>query len=172
MAEQFTSQITVDKTIVSLLSKFTYERSFPYALREVVSNAYDADATEARIDIDLSKHRVVIHDNGTGMTREEFDFYLRIAGQRRGKRETPKFGRKRIGQFGVGFLAILPFCDTLRIVSTTENSEEVFTADIPASRFFKQDGKAVDVGEIQVIGEITRSEKRKAEHFTEISLLR
>ena len=172
MAEQFTSQITVDKTIVSLLSKFTYERSFPYALREVVSNAYDADATTARIDIDLKKDRVVIHDNGNGMTREEFDFYLRIAGQRRGKRETPKFGRKRIGQFGVGFLAILPFCDTLRIVSTTENSEEVFTADIPASRFFKQDGKAVDVGEIQVIGEITRSEKRKAEHFTEISLLR
>ena len=50
MAETFTSQITVDKTIVSLLSKFTYERSFPYAFREVVSNAYDADATEARID--------------------------------------------------------------------------------------------------------------------------
>lgn len=172
MAESFTSQITVDKTIVSLLSKFTYERSFPYALREVVSNAYDADATEARIEIDLSKDRVVIHDNGTGMTRTEFEFYLRIAGQRRGKRETPKFGRKRIGQFGVGFLAILPFCESLQITSTTENSEETFTADIPAWKFFKQDGKAIDVGEIQVTGEITRSAKVKPQHFTQISLLK
>src|SRR5260370_411984 len=172
MAESFTSQITVDKTIVSLLSKFTYERSFPYALREVVSNAYDADATEDRVNIDLSRDRVVIHDNGTGMTREEFDFYLRIAGQRRGKRETPKFGRKRIGQFGVGFLAILPFCESLQITSTTENSEESFTADIPAWKFFRQDGKSIDVGEIEVAGEITRSSRVKQQHFTQISLLK
>src|SRR5260370_39345610 len=104
MAESFTSQITVDKTIVSLLSKFTYERSFPYALREVISNAYDADATEARIDIDLAKDKVTIHDNGTGMTREEFDFYLRIAGQRRGKKGTTKVRRQKNGPIEVGFL--------------------------------------------------------------------
>ncbi|MGD0572913.1 MAG: ATP-binding protein [Sedimentisphaerales bacterium] len=171
MAEQFTSQITVDKNIVSLLSRFTYERSFPYALREVVSNAYDADATTVGINIDLKKEEVAIIDDGNGMTREEFDFYLRIAGQRRGKRETPKFGRKRIGQFGVGFLAILPFCETLQIVSTAENSEDIFTANIPASKFFKQDGKTVDVGEITVSGEIRKIPKSKSEHFTQIRLL-
>jgi hypothetical protein len=172
MAEQFTSQITVDKNIVSLLSRFTYERSFPYALREVVSNAYDADATTARIDIDLKKEEVLIIDDGNGMTKEEFDFYLRIAGQKRGKRETPKFGRKRIGQFGVGFLAILPFCETLQILSTAENSEEVFTANIPASKFFKQDGKTVDVGEIPVPGELRRDSKLKPAHYTQIKLLK
>jgi hypothetical protein len=172
MPEQFTSQITVDRNIVSLLSKFTYERSLPYAIREVISNSYDADATVARINIDLKKDRVVIHDNGNGMTKDEFDFYLRIAGQRRGKRETLKFGRKRIGQFGVGFLAILPFCETLQIRSTTENSDEVFSADIPAAKFFKQDGKTVDVGEVVVSGEVEQSPRLKAEHFTEISLIR
>jgi hypothetical protein len=172
MAESFKSHITVDKNIVSLLSKFTYERSFPYALREVVSNSYDADATTARIDIALDRNRVTIHDNGSGMTREEFDYYLRIAGQRRGKRETPKFGRKRIGQFGVGFLAILPFCELLQITSTTENSEEVFTAEIPAWRFFKHDGQSLDVGTVDVPGEVTRNVKSKAEHFTQITLLK
>ncbi len=171
MAEQFTSHITVDKNIVSLLSRFTYERSFPYALREVVSNAYDADATSVRITIDLKKDEILILDNGNGMTREEFEFYLRIAGQRREKRETPKFGRKRIGQFGVGFLAILPFCETLRILSTTENSEEVFTADIPASRFFKQGGKTVDVGEIPVPGVVRKVPGVKSNHYTQITLV-
>ncbi|MFH1883328.1 MAG: ATP-binding protein [Planctomycetota bacterium] len=172
MAEQFTSLITVDKNIVSLLSRFTYERSFPYALREVVSNAYDADATTARIDIDLRKEEVLIFDNGNGMTKDEFDFYLRIAGQRRGKRETPKFGRKRIGQFGVGFLAILPFCEILRISSTVENSEEVFTASIPASKFFKHGGNAIDVGEISVPGEVRREPGVKSEHYTQIRLIK
>lgn len=172
MAESFKSHITVDKNIVSLLSKFTYERSFPYALREVVSNAYDADATTVRIEITLDKNRVTIHDNGNGMTRQEFDYYLRIAGQRRGKRETPKFGRKRIGQFGVGFLAILPFCETLQITSTTENSDEIFTAEIPAWRFFRQDGQTVDVGTVDVSGEISRNAKLKAEHFTQITLVK
>ncbi len=171
MAEQFTSQITVDKNIVSLLSRFTYERSFPYALREVVSNAYDADATTARIDIDLKKEEVLIIDDGNGITKDEFDFYLRIAGQKRGKRETSKFGRRRIGQFGVGFLAILPFCETLQISSTVENSEEVFTASIPASKFFKQGGKTIDVGEITVPGEIRRDPHLKSEHYTLIRLL-
>ena len=161
----------VDKNIVSLLSRFTYERSFPYALREVVSNAYDADATTVGIDIDLKKEEVLIIDDGNGMTKDEFDFYLRIAGEKRGKRETPKFGRKRIGQFGVGFLAILPFCETLQISSTVENSEEVFTASIPASKFFKQGGKTIDVGEITVPGEIRRDPRLKSEHYTQIRLL-
>jgi hypothetical protein len=170
MPEHFTSQITVDKNIVSLLSKFTYERSLPYAIREVISNSYDADATIARVDIDQSKNRIVIHDNGNGMTREEFQFYLRIAGQRRGKSETPKFRRKRIGQFGVGFLAILPFCKTLQIRSTTEHSDELLTAEIPAAKFFRGN-EAVDVGEVEVPGAVERSARLKSEHFTEISLL-
>lgn len=171
MAEQFKSQITVDKNIVSLLSKFTYEQSFPYALREVVSNAYDADATTARIEINLKKGEVLIFDNGNGMTKDEFDFYLRIAGQKRDKRETLKFGRKRIGQFGVGFLAILPFCETLQISSTVENSEEVFTARIPASKFFKQGGKTIDVGEVTVPGEVRSSSQLRSDHYTRIELL-
>lgn len=172
MAEPFKSHITVDKNIVSLLSKFTYERSFPYAVRELVSNSYDADASTARVDIAPENNRVVIHDDGNGMTRDEFDFYLRIAGQRRGKRETPKFGRRRIGQFGVGFLAILPFCETLQITSTTENSEELFTAEIPAWRFFKRDRQTVDVGTVDVPGQITRNAKYAPEHFTQITLLK
>lgn len=171
MATPFTSRITVDKEIVSLLSKFAYARSVPYALREVVSNSYDADATTVQIDIDQKKDRVTIRDDGNGMTREQFDFYLRIAGQRRGKRETPKFGRKRIGQFGVGFLSILPFCETLQINSTTDNSEEMFRAIIPARKFFKPGQRDIGVGEVEVKGEISRSGKIRAEHYTRIVLV-
>ena len=52
--ENWVKHLTVDKRIVSLLSASTYE-NFPGAIREMVSNAYDADATEVNINIDLKK---------------------------------------------------------------------------------------------------------------------
>ncbi len=113
MAEHFVTALTVDKNIVEILSRSTYQRNFAYALREMVSNAYDADATRVSITIDRKANSLTIQDNGTGMTRDEFSYYLRIAGKKRGKLITTKFRRKRIGQFGVGFLSVFPFCQSL-----------------------------------------------------------
>ncbi len=107
-------KLTVDKQIVKLLSTWTYE-DFPGAIREMVSNAYDADATEVTIDIDPKNDFIRVADDGNGMTPDEFDFFLRIAGQRRGRKLSPEFQRQRIGQFGVGFLAIFPFGKRIRI---------------------------------------------------------
>src|SRR5215468_4120811 len=118
MAESFTASLTVDKNIVEILSRSTYQRNFSYALREMVSNAYDADATRVSITIDRRSNSLTIHDNGSGMTRDEFSYYLRIAGKKRGKLLTSRFRRKRIGQFGVGFLSVFPFCHTLRVTTT------------------------------------------------------
>ena len=67
--------LTVDKRIVLLLSASTYE-NFPRALRELVSNAYDADATTVTVDISSRKKTVIVNDNGSGMTPDEFDFFL------------------------------------------------------------------------------------------------
>ena len=56
--ENWTKRLTVDKRIVRLLSASTYE-NFPDAIREMVSNAYDADATEVRITINLEQDFIV-----------------------------------------------------------------------------------------------------------------
>src|SRR5947207_1171272 len=48
---------------------------------------------------------------------------------------------------------------------------EQFTAQIPASKFFRPDNRVVDVGEIKVPGRIIKSASVKSEHYTEISLL-
>jgi hypothetical protein len=166
----FVKQLTVDKRIVPLLSKSAYQRSFAYAVREMVSNAYDADATTVHITIDLKDDEIVIEDNGNGMTVEEFDHYLRIAGQKRGRRESPKFGRKRIGQFGVGFLAVFPFCETLEITSTAENSDQLFTAKVPASKFFRETSKTEEVGELDIPGYISQDKNKRSDHYTRLRL--
>jgi hypothetical protein len=136
----------------------------------MISNAYDADATVIEVNYDRQKNELTIRDNGNGMTKEEFDFYLKIAGQKRGKRVTPRFGRKRIGQFGVGFLSVLPFCETLQIVTTTENSAIVLAADVPAYEFFKTSKRDVEVGEILVPGVLVEDERKFEEHSTVIRL--
>lgn len=170
MAESFTASLTVDKNIVEILSRSTYQRNFSYALREMVSNAYDADATKVSITIDRRASSITIHDNGNGMNRDEFAYYLRIAGKKRGKPVTTRFRRKRIGQFGVGFLSVFPFCETLKLITSRENSDEVLTASVPAAEFFARPLEQIDVEALEVNGVIFADPKQRREHFTTITL--
>jgi Histidine kinase-, DNA gyrase B-, and HSP90-like ATPase len=162
--------LTVDKRIILLLSASTYE-SFPRSLRELVSNAYDADATQVDISLSERERTLSVVDNGVGMTPDEFDFFLRIAGRQRTRPRTTVLGRKRIGQFGIGFLAMFPFCETVEVESTVHNSPVVFRARIPASRFCREGTKIEDVTAAQVTGREYRDEKMRNEHFTRFSLL-
>lgn len=163
--ENWTKRLTVDKRIVRLLSASTYE-NFPDAIREMVSNAYDADATEVRITINLEQDFIRIRDNGNGMTPEEFDFFLRIAGQKRDKKRiSSEFGRKQIGQFGIGFLAIFPFGEQIEVTSTAVRSNIMFKAVIPANQYVKE-GQTIDVEDIQIPGYQTEDAKNFDTHGT------
>ena len=165
-------QLRVDKSIVRLLSASTYE-SFPRALRELVSNAYDADASTVTINIQEQKKKILIADDGSGMTPDEFDFFLRIAGEKRSPTRTTESGRTRIGQFGIGFLAMFPFCKTVEVESTVAGSPLVFVARIPASQFFQStESESQDVTTAaSVSGEEYADRKLRAKHYTRITLL-
>lgn len=102
----------VDSRLATLLSQ--EYRSTERALKELVDNAWDADADQVSIQLPkpLSGEPIVIHDDGTGMTEEELRrHYLTIAIDRRsargertaGKNRQVK-GRKGIGKFA-GFMA-------------------------------------------------------------------
>jgi hypothetical protein len=97
----------VDSRIATLLSQ-EYS-STEKALKELVDNAWDADAEQVAITLPrpMSDDPIVIVDNGTGMTEEELRrHYLYIASDRRtrrGDRTSSKQrqikGRKGIGKF-------------------------------------------------------------------------
>jgi hypothetical protein len=163
--------ISVDRRIVRLLSASTYE-DFPGALKEMVSNAYDADATAVDIRIDLENEVITITDDGNGMTPSEFDFFLRIAGQRRGRRISPEFGRRRIGQFGIGFMAIFPFGKRIQVVSTARRSDKWFEAIISTERFIQasQEGLSINVEDIEIPGQEVRELRFLGEHGTTIRI--
>ncbi|MCA1469630.1 ATP-binding protein [Bradyrhizobium sp. IC3195] len=79
------------------------------ALAELVKNAYDADASLVHIQIE--KDKIVVEDNGHGMTDGEFrSFWMRIGSphklQQRYSRELrrPLTGSKGVGRLAVQFL--------------------------------------------------------------------
>src|SRR6478672_7389568 len=163
-------QITVDKRIVGILSTSTYQ-NFPRALKEIITNSYDADATEVTITINVEDELIVIEDNGKGMDSIDFGFYLRIAAQRRQKNDNvTKLGRKIIGQFGVGFLSVFPFFKSYSIESTKEGSSSVLYADIPLAMYFDQHTSSLDVGSITINGGEKNIISEKSKSYTRITL--
>ncbi len=53
--------------------------NIPAVLSEIVANAWDADATEVRINIDIPGSSIVLIDNGNGMTKDDInDKYLMV----------------------------------------------------------------------------------------------
>lgn len=100
-------QFQVDSRLATLLSQ-EYS-STEKALKELVDNAWDADAQGVTISLPrpMSDEPIVIADNGNGMTEEELRrHYLMIASnrrERRGERTKEKQrqikGRKGIGKF-------------------------------------------------------------------------
>src|SRR5262245_15046561 len=100
--------LQVDPRLAALLGE-TY-RSTEAALKELVDNAWDADAEHVWIALPsmLSGDPILVRDDGSGMTEEEVrEQYLRVARDRRSQNgnRSPKFNRKIKGRKGIGKFA-------------------------------------------------------------------
>ena len=125
----------VDSRLATLLSQ-EYSSS-ERALKELVDNAWDADAEEVSVTLPkpMSGEPIVIQDDGTGMTEEELRrHYLSIASDRRsrrGERTSGKNrlvkGRKGIGKFAGLMAAAAMTLETLRLddLSKVEDIEQL-----------------------------------------------
>lgn len=108
----------VDSRLATLLSQ-EYPSS-ERALKELVDNAWDADAERVFITLPkpLSGEPIIIHDDGTGMTEEELRrHYLSIATDRRSRRGERTIGKNRLvkGRKGIGKFAGLMAAATMTL---------------------------------------------------------
>lgn len=108
-------EVTVDKRHIVSLGERLYAESIEL-LRELVNNAYDADATEVYIEV--TPERIVVKDNGTGMDLEGLKQYFMIGSDEKVLHSrSAKFGRVRIGQFGIGKFASLAAASRFEVIS-------------------------------------------------------
>lgn len=122
----------VDTRLAFLLSE-NY-RSPEKALKELIDNAWDAEAL--RVDITLpeplSGDSVVVEDNGSGMTLNELkNEYLNIARNRRQRSGdfTPNLRRRVKGRKGIGKFAGLMFATSMQLETWTRGKKSSFSLD-------------------------------------------
>jgi hypothetical protein len=101
-------------------------KPFVKAFKELVSNAFDADADVVRVVFADDFSSVTLSDDGQGMTPFEFrnDFARIGGGSRRWAGDKTRKGRLRIGSKGIGFLALARYCDRLKVESGADRAFE------------------------------------------------
>lgn len=121
-------------------------KPFVKALKELVSNAFDADADSVHVTIADDFTSITVNDDGEGMTPFEFrnDFTRIGGGSRRWLGARTGKGRLRIGSKGIGFLALARYCSCLEVESAgsrrfqreleiTETPDTVWQSSGPAT---------------------------------------
>lgn len=96
------------------------------ALGEFISNAEDAEASAVRMHL-LGRSRIVVEDNGTGMTREE----LRTVPTRVGD-SIRALQEGKIGEKGIGILGFQAFADRCSIISRARGSKGTWKLSLVA----------------------------------------
>jgi hypothetical protein len=164
--------IIAAQKIIADISSGVY-RSPAAALKELVSNAYDADATKVTITTDAPNFRnLVIEDNGTGMTIEDFlQVVTHIGGSRkRMDGETSEiFKRKLIGRIGIGMLAVAQLGNRFYVSSTVKGSKKRFAAEVNLEPFHRDDAALKNMAKIDSDGKIQIGAVRYVDDLPESS---
>ena len=123
----YSTRIRAGAELIETLSSSLYKNAY-YVLDELISNAYDADATE--VNIRKTDNEIVISDNGEGMDREGLENYLWLGySEKQRDRRTSRFRRYKIGKFGIGKLSMHVICDVCEIRTTKNGTTRTLTLD-------------------------------------------
>jgi hypothetical protein len=111
--------VTIDKSHIITIGERLYTESIEF-VRELVNNAYDADAT--LVEIIVAEDLIEIRDNGAGMDRQGLKQYFNIGSQQKlYSPKSPIYNRDRIGQFGIGKFASLSACKRFEVITKRED---------------------------------------------------
>ena len=126
------STFKVDTRLAYLLSE-NY-RSPEKALKELVDNAWDAEALRVSITLPepMSGDAIIVEDDGAGMTLNELqNEYLNVARNRRQRSGdfTPNLRRKVKGRKGIGKFSGLMFAASMTLKTRARGKQSTFCLD-------------------------------------------
>ena len=126
-AERGPFRLTISLNVLEHLGINLYS-NVPAVLSEIVANAWDADASEVRITWDRAADRIVIQDDGIGMTPDEInERFLSVGYRRRDGQPGPTFkGRHPMGRKGIGKLSLFSIANAVRIETIKEGVKSAF----------------------------------------------
>lgn len=121
-----------DKNTINHLGIQLYS-SFSPVLGELLSNSYDAEAQSVNIYIYLSSRKIIVEDDGHGMTNESLNSEFLIIGRNRRNyvnKGLSKNGiRKVTGKKGLGKLAVFGVATEISVITISESLKNGFILD-------------------------------------------
>ena len=141
-------EINAAARIIGDISTGIY-RSPANALKELVSNSFDAGATEVFINTDHPAFsNVSCFDNGPGISIEELRTIFRYIGgsDKRFDGEIGKYGRPIVGKIGIGILAMSQISKKFVIISSQEGHPFRIEAEINIEEFETPDAARKNLG--------------------------
>ena len=130
--EQTSFQAGIDfESVLRIISQQVYETPLAF-IRENVQNSVDAVRIQAhrdgglpkddcyKIDVTVADGKIVVKDNGIGMTADDLRDYFWTIGAS-GKRTQEALAAGCVGTFGIGGFANFGVCGTLEVISQTKD---------------------------------------------------
>lgn len=183
--------LSTDEKVLARVTDGIY-RQPSSAIRELISNAYDADATNIWIDTDAPKFdNMTIRDDGNGMSIEILTNLIHHIGgsaKRSSDQKKSALGvtdlvdptrspvkkRKLIGKIGIGLFSVAQLTRHFSIVTKQVNTDYYLIADVILNNYSEQvvatqekRGEGFDTGLVRIRTEITTN---TAAHGTDIIL--
>lgn len=181
--------LSTDERVLARITDGIY-RQPASALRELISNAYDADSTEVVILTDAPRFsEITVRDNGIGLSPEALEHMIRhIGGSPKHSREGKELGitsksnenkspagRQLIGKLGIGLFSVAQFTRHFLVITKTKGDRYVTIADITLGAISgkqrtikKGDRYEIETGSARIWREPASD---KNSHGTEIKLL-
>jgi len=125
MADADEVKFTFSWAALRLLGRGLYSNLWS-ALSELVANGFDAGATEVYVHINTGnkeKARIVVFDNGSGMSREDLNLYVKVGHDKRLEPGSTVHADHPMGRKGIGKLAAL-YLSPRFVIRTRRGSED------------------------------------------------
>lgn len=163
--------IKVDSQIINDLSSGVYSTP-AIALKELINNSYDADASIVTIRILPDLDNITVIDDGSGMNAIDFaeNFaWISRSNKRNRSDYSPIFKRPLIGKIGIGFIAVNEICEKMEITSSKKGENLKFTALIDFRDITQNKNKKREI--IKAKYELQNYDEEKDKHYTVIKLI-
>ncbi len=153
--EEFTGTfpLQISPKIIQHISSSMY-RSPSSAIKELLINSFDADATEVELIFSFDKNDqgkpklkgIEVRDDGSGMDGQQLrtifseigdSLKSRIGSDPNADLLTEKFKRPLVGRLGIGILAIASSTSSFEVITKKADSEDEFVAEISITQFDK-----------------------------------
>jgi len=173
MAEEPKYKMTISLNVLNHLGINLYS-NVPAVLSEVVANSWDADAHN--VDITIQDGKIIITDDGYGMTVKDMnDKYLNVGYEKRViEGDKTNEGRPLMGRKGIGKLSLFSIADIIRVESLKDgeknglemSAEKIKEEISKGDRYYKPD--PLDNGDLTINDEI--GVVKIIEHGTRITI--